>query len=66
MEDNNWVKMCRVMEVEGNRGRGRPKKTWEQVTSADLRSSPQHGSKSWNCAGQKRLKKDNHDEQSNP
>ena len=38
MEDNNWVKRCRVMEVEGNRGRGRPKKTWEQVISADLRN----------------------------
>ena len=66
MKDNYWVKRCRVMEIEGNRGRGRPKKTWEQVTSADLRSSQQHGSKSWNCAGRKRLKKDNHDEQSNP
>lgn len=36
MEDNNWVKRCRVMEGEGNRGRDRPKKMWEQVISADL------------------------------
>ena len=35
IEDNNWVKRCRVMEVEGNMGRGRPKKTWEQVIAAD-------------------------------
>ena len=36
MNDNNWVKKCRVIEVEGSRGRGRPKKTWEQVVATDL------------------------------
>ena len=27
-EDNDWVKKCMEYEVEGNRPRGRPKKTW--------------------------------------
>ena len=30
-EGNNWVKKSMVMTVEGSRGRGRPKMTWEKV-----------------------------------
>ena len=36
MQDDNWVKRCRSIAVEGKRTRGRPRKTWEQVVAADM------------------------------
>ena len=30
-EGNDWVKKSMKMTVEGSRGRGRPKMTWEKV-----------------------------------
>ena len=32
-----WVSRCRTVEVSGSAGRGRPKKTWEEVIKIDLR-----------------------------
>ncbi len=29
MDVDNWVKKCRDLDVEGSRGRGRPRKTLE-------------------------------------
>ena len=31
------MKKCTSMEVEGRRGRGRPKRTWMEVVQSDLR-----------------------------
>ena len=31
------MKRCTSMEVEGRRGRGRPKRTWMEVVQSDLR-----------------------------
>jgi hypothetical protein len=35
--DDDWVKHCTVLEVEGKRPRGRPKKTWMDMINADLK-----------------------------
>ena len=35
--EDDWVKRCTVMEVEGTRPRGRPKKTWMEVVADDMR-----------------------------
>ena len=35
-EDENWVKKCRTLEVEGKRRRGRPEKTWDEVVKEDM------------------------------
>ena len=32
-----WVSRCRAVEVSGSVGRGRPKKTWEEVIKMYLR-----------------------------
>ena len=32
---NGWIKRCTMIEVEGCHGRGRPKKTWEEVFKGD-------------------------------
>ena len=37
MDDDNWVKRCRSIIVDGKRERGRPRKTWEQVVEADMK-----------------------------
>ena len=37
MENENPVSKCRVIEVDGARGRGRPCKTWTQLIRNDLR-----------------------------
>ena len=37
MDKSLWVSRCRVVEVSGSAGRGRPKKTWEEVIKMDLR-----------------------------
>ncbi len=36
MQDDNWVKKSREIKVTGRRGRGRPRKTWEEVVRSDL------------------------------
>ena len=36
MDNDNWVKRCMTLEVNGRRDPGRPKKTWEQVIASDL------------------------------
>jgi len=33
----DWVSKCRRLEVQGCRGKGRPKKTWEQCVKCDIR-----------------------------
>ena len=37
MVNDNWVKKCMTLKVNGRRDPGRPKKTWEQVIASDLR-----------------------------
>ena len=37
MDESAWVSRCRAVEVAGSVGRGRPKKTWEEVIRMDLR-----------------------------
>mgnify|MGYP007071599789 CR=1 FL=1 len=36
-DDGDWVKTCMSLEVEGARGRGRPRMTWSQVVERDMR-----------------------------
>ena len=36
-EGNDWVKKSVDMTVEGSRGRGRPKMTWEKVVERDMK-----------------------------
>ena len=36
-EGNDWVKKSMVMTVEGSRGRGRSKMTWEKVVERDMK-----------------------------
>src|SRR6266536_570235 len=35
-DDYDWVKGCTVLEVEGPKSRGRPKKTWMEVVKRDM------------------------------
>jgi hypothetical protein len=35
--DDDWMKRCTRMEVEGNRPRGRPRKTWMKTSEDDVR-----------------------------
>ena len=37
-EDNDWVKKCMEYEVEGDRPRGRPKKTWTEIVEKDCQA----------------------------
>ena len=37
-EDNGWVKKCMEYEVEGDRPRGRPKKTWREIVEQDCQA----------------------------
>lgn len=34
---NGWIKRCSLLEVDGNRGRGRPSKTWNGTVMNDLK-----------------------------
>lgn len=36
MPEQNWIRRCMSMEVEGKRGRGRPAKRWMDLVSKDL------------------------------
>ena len=36
-DDCDWVKGCTVLEVEGLKPRGRPKKTWMDVAKRDMK-----------------------------
>jgi len=33
----DWVPKCRRLDVQGCRGRGRPKNTWEQCVKCDIK-----------------------------
>jgi hypothetical protein len=35
--DDDWMKRCTRMEVEGNRPRGRPRKTWMKMLEDDTK-----------------------------
>jgi len=37
MNGDNWVSACRDIKMEGVRGRGRPKKTWQDCVSEDMK-----------------------------
>jgi len=37
-DDNDWVKRCIRLELEGIRQRGRPKKTWWDCVKDDMES----------------------------
>ena len=37
MDKNAWASRCRTIKVTGTTGRGRPKKTWEEVIRIDLK-----------------------------
>src|SRR5271163_2463175 len=34
---DDWVSACRGLEVDEARGRGRPKKTWQECVNSDLK-----------------------------
>ena len=36
-DDDDWVKKIMSLEVEGKRGRGRPRMIWSQVVEKDMR-----------------------------
>ena len=42
MNADNWVKKCREFNVPGPRGRGRPRKTWDEVVRGDLAAKSLH------------------------
>jgi len=35
LKDDDWVKKCMEIDVEGPRPRGRPKRTWREVVRED-------------------------------
>jgi len=35
---NNWVKKCMQYKMEGDRLRGRPKKTWREIVEKDCQA----------------------------
>ena len=35
--DDDWVKKCMSIEVDGKRGKGRPMKTWSSVVKHDMK-----------------------------
>ena len=35
--EDSWINKCRYLEVEGNAGRGRPRKTWQEVVNRDIK-----------------------------
>ncbi len=47
MDVDNWVKKCRDLDVEGNRGRGRPRKTWDEVVRGDIKAIHRDLAQDW-------------------
>src|SRR5687768_2897826 len=37
MDAENWVSACRLMKVDGSKGRGRGRKTWQECVNDDMR-----------------------------
>jgi len=37
-KDDDWVKKCMEYEAEGQRPRGRPKRTWREVVNEDCQA----------------------------
>ena len=42
-DGDDWVRACRVLEMDDERGRGRPVKTWQECINADLSSLGEAG-----------------------
>ena len=36
-QKDSWINRCHYLEVEGNAGRGRPRKTWQEVVNRDIK-----------------------------
>jgi len=37
-DDSDWVKACQQIEINGDRGRGRGRKTWRECVSTDMKA----------------------------
>jgi len=37
MSADNWVSACREIEVQGSRGSGKGRKTWQECVTDDMR-----------------------------
>src|SRR5687768_5591654 len=37
MDAENWVSACRLMKVDGSKGRGRGRKTWQECVNDDMK-----------------------------
>jgi len=35
-DDDDWVTKCFILEIEGARQRGRPRKTWKEVVYTEV------------------------------
>ncbi len=42
MDVDNWLKKCRDLDVESSWGRGRLRKTWDEVVRGDLKAKVIH------------------------
>ena len=36
-DENDWVRMCSYLEIDGKRPKGRPRKTWLETIQSDMR-----------------------------